>query len=155
MVIMPVMWHVPRLSFTFLHLLFLKKKKKKNQNQDSKPIPIFFPNPFSPTHRHMVLPHWHRCDSSPFFSLVSILKWRAKKTQIRRTQVPKTHLCATSAKRWKERVERRFWMPATTPQPLFGIAGFALVSPPLLFSGSAIELLPHCEFHYFVPCSTF
>jgi hypothetical protein len=28
--------------------------------------PIFFPNPFSPSHRHMVLPHRHRRGSSPF-----------------------------------------------------------------------------------------
>jgi hypothetical protein len=27
-------------------------------------------------------------------------------------------------------------------------AGFALVSPPLLFSGFVVELLPHREFYY-------
>jgi hypothetical protein len=157
------MCHVGR--FLTLSFLFFSKKKKI-QNQDTKPIPAgprypffisphFLPKPIFP------LPPSH--GSPPpapawlvsFFSLVSVLKWRAKKTRIRRTQAPKTHLCATSAKRWEERVEWRFWMPATTPQPLSGTAGFALVSPPLLFSGSAVELLPHREFHYFVPCSTF
>jgi hypothetical protein len=44
MVIMPVMWHVPRLSFTFLHLLFLKKKKKKIKIKIQNPSPLY---PFS------------------------------------------------------------------------------------------------------------
>ncbi|KAE8009088.1 hypothetical protein FH972_005542 [Carpinus fangiana] len=39
----------------------------------------------------------------------------AKKTQIQRTQAPKAHLCTRSAKRWKERAEWQFWMPATAP----------------------------------------
>jgi hypothetical protein len=117
------MWHVPRLLLLFFFFSFF-------QNQASKPIPavpIFISPHFLPKPIFFLPPSHGFSPTStgvtPLLFLLSVcIEMEAKNTQIQRTQAPKTHLCARSAKRWKERVEWRFWMPATAPPPLVSLS---------------------------------
>jgi hypothetical protein len=144
---------VPRQAFTFCSLKKKKKKKKfKTKRQKPSPrspfsfppifflLPIFFLPPshgFSPTGTGV----------TPLLFLLSVcIEMEAKKTQIQRTQAPKTHLCARSAKRWKERVGGCFGCRRQHRHRWFHARQSSLP-----FSGSAVELLPHREFYYFVP----
>ena len=123
------MCHVCFFSFLFSFFLFFEKKKKKNSKPSVKTHPrsthFHFPPFSSQTHflplTHFHFPHFlpkpifflppsHRFSPTgtgvtPLLFLLSVcIEMEAKKTQIQRNQAPKTHLCARSAKRWKERV---------------------------------------------------